>query len=424
MQVVILAGGAGTRVLGITNDLIPKALMKVTNITILEHQVSKLPFGAHVLLLIGNEKFEKLFQNEVRQLERKYKVTFSVIQEGENLGTAGALFAVKKHLEKDFIVLMGDLLFSFNLEKVWATIVKRNCPIGLIVRKSDHPEDSDLVELNEYGLLTKIWKYPHEKLEFGNGFFGIVGIVYLQKKLLTGRLGQDQTGLVTFLSAKQMEGIKVSTFQFSGIVRDIGTVERFEHSDVILREVFCFDQKPTSNLVILDKDDTLIKDQNPRKLIRKADMNLKLLKKVKNLHASDQVLIVTNQPGVAKGFFTEKELDLHLKSLSSILEDEGIKVQKIIYCPHHPDSGYEGEIKELKVPCDCRKPNIAHVIEYLNDSEFQFEQVYVYGDSFRDRLLASNLGAVYKYSSTHVGIFALIHRLYEYFKYNRLIRQS
>ena len=68
------------------------------------------------------------------------------------------------------------------------------------------------------------------------------------------------------------------------------------------------------------------------------------------------VIVVTNQPVIARGEVTWDELRLIHDKMEMLLGQQGAYVDDIFVCPHHPDKGFPGEIPELKIDCDCRKP--------------------------------------------------------------------
>ena len=62
-------------------------------------------------------------------------------------------------------------------------------------------------------------------------------------------------------------------------------------------------------------------------------------------------ICITNQPGISKGFFNEKELDKIHARLEKHLSKKGSYLDDIFYCPHHPERGWKGEVKKLKKNC-------------------------------------------------------------------------
>ena len=103
-------------------------------------------------------------------------------------------------------------------------------------------------------------------------------------------------------------------------------------------------------------------------------------------------IIVTNQPIIARGESTVENLNEIHKRLEVLLGQNGAYIDRIYYCPHHPDKGFEGEIKELKIDCDCRKPKIGMLEEAKKDFNIDFDESYIIGDSTLDVKTGINAG--------------------------------
>ena len=87
----------------------------------------------------------------------------------------------------------------------------------------------------------------------------------------------------------------------------------------------------------------------------------------------------------------EQLRDIHNK-LETLLGNEGAYIDALYFCPHHPDSGYEGEIKELKIDCDCRKPKPGMFFRARDAYNIDLSASYMIGDSDNDVLAGSNAG--------------------------------
>ena len=96
-----------------------------------------------------------------------------------------------------------------------------------------------------------------------------------------------------------------------------------------------------------------------------------------------RIIIVTNQRGIGRGLMTEKDLlNIHKKMMKTFYK-EGIKIDKIYYCPHD----YKKEI------CDCRKPKIGMALQAKKDfSEIDFSKSIMVGDSLSDIEFGKNAG--------------------------------
>ncbi len=95
-----------------------------------------------------------------------------------------------------------------------------------------------------------------------------------------------------------------------------------------------------------------------------------------------KVIVITNQSGVARGLYTEDELDEVNRRLVGLLEAEGAHLDGVYYCPHHPDDG-----------CGCRKPEAGLVKKAAAEHGLSALRSYVVGDKASDIELAANIGA-------------------------------
>ena len=142
--------------------------------------------------------------------------------------------------------------------------------------------------------------------------------------------------------------------------------------------------------VFLDKDGTLIHDipYNVRPdLIRlKNDVQSGLLRLQV---AGFLIIVVTNQSGVAKGFFEESQLKTVENTIARLLSEGGVKLNGFYYCPHHPD----GIIKEFAILCDCRKPSPGMLLEAAARSDIDLSNSWMVGDILNDVEAGNRAGA-------------------------------
>lgn len=101
-----------------------------------------------------------------------------------------------------------------------------------------------------------------------------------------------------------------------------------------------------------------------------------------------QVVIVSNQAGVAKGIFTEDFVQTTHDYLQRILSRQGAYINSIYYCPHHPT---EGE-KPYQQVCECRKPAPGMLLRAAQDLNIDLKRSYMIGDRFRDIEAAKKAG--------------------------------
>jgi histidinol-phosphate phosphatase family protein len=96
------------------------------------------------------------------------------------------------------------------------------------------------------------------------------------------------------------------------------------------------------------------------------------------------VVVVTNQSVIARGLCTIAELGEIHKKMETELGADGAFVEAIYFCPHHPHGGFEGEVKEFKIPCTCRKPSPGMLLAAQERFNIDLSKSYLVGDSPRD----------------------------------------
>lgn len=133
--------------------------------------------------------------------------------------------------------------------------------------------------------------------------------------------------------------------------------------------------------IFLDKDGTLIED-----VPYNCDVSLIRLmpgacEGLRRLQATGYALIVvSNQPGVAHGFFSTEALHRVETALRALLADEEIRLNGFYYCPHHPD----GRMTGYATVCDCRKPSPGLLTQAVSDYAIEPQASWMIGDILHD----------------------------------------
>ena len=96
--------------------------------------------------------------------------------------------------------------------------------------------------------------------------------------------------------------------------------------------------------------------------------------------AGFKLIIVTNQSGIAVGYYTEEDFKKLTEYMLSVFEKEGIKIDKVYYCPHHP----EGIIPELAIKCSCRKPESGMIKQGIKEFNIDPSMSFLIGDKETD----------------------------------------
>ena len=188
---------------------------------------------------------------------------------------------------------------------------------------------------------------------------------------------------------------KLFAYSSSEYVRDMGTPERYRavcrdyESGLVRRRNLSHPQKA----VFLDRDGTLNRYIG---FLRNAD-EFELLPGVEDairrINASGFLAIVaTNQPVIARGEVTAVQLDEIHSKMETLLGRSGAYIDGLYYCPHHPDGGFEGEVSELKIQCDCRKPKPGMIFQAAEDFHIDLAASWMVGDSRSDIQCGINAG--------------------------------
>ncbi|MBN1796777.1 MAG: HAD family hydrolase [Sedimentisphaerales bacterium] len=133
--------------------------------------------------------------------------------------------------------------------------------------------------------------------------------------------------------------------------------------------------------IFLDRDNTLIEDPgyiNDPEQVKLIDGTAEVLIELKKM--GYKLIIVSNQSAVARGIVTEKVLAKIHEKLEKLLAQQGAKIDRIYYCPYHP----EGVIPKYRAESDLRKPRPGMILKAAEDMDIDLPHSWLIGDSARD----------------------------------------
>ncbi len=387
-----MAGGQGTRLKEITGGELPKPMIKICSKPILEHQVENLKrYGIKDFIFIVGYKSEVI--KDYFGDGSSFDVHIDYIVEETPLGTAGALFYLKEEKE-DFILLFGDLMVDIAWDRFINFHKNKKAAVSLFAHPNSHPFDSDLINKDEHDVLLgfdskhNVRNYFYSNLV--NAGLYIVAPKALECMKEIKKMDFEKDFLTSLIPSKQ-----VYVYRSSEYVKDIGTPERYysvskDYEDGIIAK------KNLSNkqkCIFVDRDGTLNKFVGFLTNIKDFELLDRVSEAVKMVNHSEYLIIViTNQPVVARGEVSFAQLqDIHNK-METLLGQDGAYLDDISFCPHHPDRGYKGEVKELKIVCDCRKPKIGQLVKEQTKYNIDFANSYMIGDSMQDMQTGYNAG--------------------------------
>ena len=160
---VILAGGEGNRLKKKFSNT-PKVLLKFNGQSNIENIVKcLLKNNILKIIFIVHHNFEKI-KKHISFLEKKYSIELELYYELFPKGTGGAILDLKKKIKNNILVIYGDLFININFINFFKFIANKNYKYFIFTQLSDHPFESDLIEMNSKNILKKIHKYPHKNL--------------------------------------------------------------------------------------------------------------------------------------------------------------------------------------------------------------------------------------------------------------------
>lgn len=391
MQTVIIAGGKGTR-LGLKD--IPKPMVEIDGKPLLEHQINlaKKYGSKEIFILSGHlaHVIEEYFGDG-----KKWGITIHHIIEPYPLGTAGSLKLLEGKLDNRFLVFYGDVVMDFDIDS-FIKFDSMHDSIGTtLVHPNDHPYDSDLLEINKNNKVTRVLPKPHNENEYYQNLVNAAVYIFSNKifDYIEKNINQD---IGKHILPKIVDsGSSLYAYVTPEYIKDMGTADRFEKvkKDFITGKVARLNKKNKRPCIFLDRDGVINHNMDNNPLTENFELLPDVTKAIKEINKSDYLaVIVTNQPMIAKGFVTFEEVENTHKKMETLLGNEGAFVNAIYYCPHHPEKGFEGEIEELKIDCNCRKPKSGMLLSAAEDLNIDLENSWIVGDSERDLIAGKNVG--------------------------------
>ena len=143
----------------------------------------------------------------------------------------------------------------------------------------------------------------------------------------------------------------------------------------------------------MDRDGTI--NQYRGFIYKEEDFELEecALEAIKKINKSGYLgIVVTNQPVVARGLCEIEDVERIHKKLATLLGREGVYLDDILFCPHHPDKGYPDENPAYKIPCECRKPKTGMIQAAAEKFNIDLSQSWMIGDTTMDLQTGVNAG--------------------------------
>lgn len=396
MKTVILAGGLGTRLRPVTGDP-PKALALVGDQPIIEHQIAWLAReGLRHITIATSYQAEKIKNYCGNGQHWNTHIRYS--HENNPLGTAGAIRQATRGWSDDFLVISGDLLIDMDLAPLIQRHFQHQPLATIVVHPNDHPHDSDLVEIDAQGQVTR-WL---SKINRSPGYYANLvnaSVQICSPALWSHYVDRDWSWEKDTLNRAITQGGKILTYRTSEYIKDIGTPERLSQANQHYRQNLVAQRSFALNrcqrAIFLDRDGT-INENRPEEFITSPDQ-FKLrpgaASAIAKINSSGYLAIcVTNQSVIARNLCDWPTLRAIHNKMETLLGEAGAYLDDIYLCPHHPDRGYPEERVEYKINCSCRKPKIGLILEAQKRYRLDLSQCHLIGDSPADQSAAQGAG--------------------------------
>lgn len=133
--------------------------------------------------------------------------------------------------------------------------------------------------------------------------------------------------------------------------------------------------------IFLDRDGTINIEKDYLHKIEELEFEKNAIKALQIFKKLGYILIVvTNQSGIARSYFSEEDLHKFNEEMNNILKENEAGIDEFYFCPHHPEKG----IGIYKKNCECRKPNNKLIEEAIEKYNIDRSQSYMVGDKFSD----------------------------------------
>lgn len=239
MQAVILAGGQGTRLAPYLKDL-PKALVKIGDKSVIEHQIKLLSSQGitDIWVLLGylGDQIKKSLGSG-----KKFNAQITYLQESKPLGTAGALKQLEEKIQDDFIVLSGDIMLNIDFQKFASWHQKKENPIAsFVVHQTDHPQDSDLISVSENDQIKSLFIRPHSKIK-GLPDLSIASVFMFSPRIFQYIEADEKSDIEKEILPQILKkDSAVFAYNAKEYIKDMGTIERLEQvkKDYVLGKIY------------------------------------------------------------------------------------------------------------------------------------------------------------------------------------------
>ena len=375
-QIVILAGGGGTRLGPLTTDT-PKPLLPVGGRPFLDRLLVEYGrYGLDRAILLAGYKGDRLQKYYERQPLAGVKV--QVLVETTPLGTAGALREACALLDRQFVLANGDTFFDFNVLGMQDDVGGIDWLAKIALRRSDDARRFGKVRLDPR---NRVLSFIEKDQASGPGL--INAGVYLLRRQLVERIDPTCTSLEQEVFPQLAQEGRLVGVPFTGSFIDIGVPENYQAAQ---SEIDLVSRRPAA---FLDRDGVLNVDRGYTHKVQDLLWTPGAREAIRLLNDRGYlVFVATNQAGVARGLYDEEAVRRFHDRMQLELRAVGAHVDEFVYCPHLP----EGTVLAYAQACSCRKPATGMLQLLANKWSIRCEASFLIGNKETDNECARRFG--------------------------------
>lgn len=394
MQAVIMAGGKGTRLAGLTRDEIPKPMAPLLGKPLLLWQMETLKRNGitEIILVTGHlgHVIEDFFGDG-----GAFGLHIQYFREEKPLGTAGALPYIRPILGKTFFLLYGDVLFDIDLHRMERFHREKQAAATLFVHPNAHPFDSDLVETDPEQRVLR-FDSKHNVRDYWYENCVNAGLYLLDRRICEDLPSQEKIDLEKNLLMGLCRGEgAIYAYRSPEYIKDIGTVDRIQAAEADLKSgsVAARNLQKPQRAVFLDRDGTINVKQGLISSPELFELEPCAVEAIRKINCSGYLaIVITNQPVVARGLCSVEDVEEIHRKMQTLLGREGAFLDDTRFCPHHPNRGYPEENPVYKIPCRCRKPDIGMLEDCAERYNIDLSASWFVGDTTVDIQTGKNAG--------------------------------
>ena len=365
-DLIILAGGKGTRISKFLKG-IPKPMMKVKKFDFIEILIKNFTkYNVNKIYIAAGYRGIKIYKKYHKK--RINLIEIECILENKILGTGGALSQFNNKTTENFFVINGDTFFDVDLNKIYnknKDLKKTYIPLS---NSNSYKTNNKLTNLSA---IKKIIVFNKRSNYFNGG-------VYFFHKSIFKKIPKKNFSLEEDLLQSEIKKGNVVGDYCNNFFIDIGTPKALKFGIPLLIKYL---KKPA---IFLDRDGTLIEDKGYTYKVNDLKFINKVVKFLKKFNRKYYFFIVTNQSGIGRGYFTEKNFFKFQEEIKINLCKEDILIDDIRYCPFIHDA----KIKKYRKKSKFRKPD-NFMIKSLKENFFiDLKKSFMIGNTISDQKCA------------------------------------